>query len=326
MASTRIPTDTDVFVGWSSVSLWSLRKAKECGAVTVLERGSSHMRYQTRILQEEYDRLGMKGLMVHPGVYEKELQEYEEVDYIAIPSGFVKGTFLGEGISEDRLLHVPFGVNLSEFRPLPKEDGVFRVIHCGGLTVRKGVHYLLQAFSELKLPDAELWLIGSMSDEVKEFLRRFDNGKVFHRGPYPQKDLHRYYSQGSVFCLASIEEGLAMVILQAMACGLPIICTHNTGGGDIVRDGRDGFVVPIRDVESLKEKLIYLYENPKARESMGESARERVQGNFSWSHYGERTVRLYSNILNRRMEKSSRSANERDRLAGKALDRAPTEG
>ena len=76
-----------------------------------------------------------------------------------------------------------------------------------------------------------------------------------------------------------------------------MICTTNTGGEDIVRDGKDGFIIPIRDTEALKEKLVYLYESPKIRESMGQSAKERVSGGFTWDDYGEKMVREYERII-----------------------------
>ena len=212
------------------------------------------MLYQRKILEEEYGRLGMRKEVVHPKVVERELTEYREADFIAIPSQFVKDTFLQQGVAEEKLIHVPFGVDLTHFYPAPKEDNTFRIIHCGGISIRKGVHYLLQAFAELNLPGAELWLIGSMTDEIKPFLRKWGSPAIRHQGPFPERELHKYYSQGSVFCLASIEEGLAMVQVQAMACGLPVICTTNTGGADIVRDGRDGFILPIRDVDRPERK------------------------------------------------------------------------
>ena len=67
-----------------------------------------------------------------------------------------------------------------------------------------------------------------------------------------------------------------MVIVQAMACGLPVIATVNTGGPDIIRDGKDGFIIPIRDIEALKSKLLYLYQNEEIRKAMGQSAKERA--------------------------------------------------
>jgi glycosyltransferase involved in cell wall biosynthesis len=297
-ASRHITNHCDIFAGLSGCSLYSLRRARQMGAKTVLERGSSHMLYQRKILEEEYGKFCKRKEAVHPKVVERELMEYQEADFIAIPSQFVKETFLQQGISGEKLIHVPFGVDLTHFYPAPKQDNLFRIIHCGNISLRKGVHYLLEAFAELNLPRAELWLIGSMTDEIKPFLRKWGSPAIRHQGPFPERELHRYYSQGSVFCLASIEEGLAMVQAQAMACGLPVICTTNTGGGDIVREGRDGFIVPIRDVEALKEKILYFYEHPEACRVMGESARKRVQASFSWSDYGKKMIAAYRNILN----------------------------
>jgi len=296
-ASRHIKHDCDIFAGLSGCSLYALRRARHLGAKTVLERGSSHMLYQRKILEEEYRQFGLNKAVVHPKVVERELTEYQEADYIAIPSQFVKETFLHQGISEERLIHVPFGVDLTHFHPVPKHDNVFRIIHCGNISLRKGVHYLLEAFAELNLPRAELWLIGNMTDEIKPFLRKWGSPAIRHQGPFPERELHTYYSQGSVFCLASIEEGLAMVQAQAMACGLPVICTTNTGGADLVREGRDGFILPIRDVDAIKEKILYFYENPEAARNMGESARLRVQAGFSWSDYGHNMIAAYQKIL-----------------------------
>ena len=306
-ASRQITNHCDIFAGLSGCSLYSLRRARRLGAKTVLERGSSHMLYQRKILEEEYGQFGQRKEVVHPQVVERELTEYQEADFIAIPSQFVKQTFLQQGIAEEKLIHVPFGVDLTHFYPAPKADDTFRIIHCGNISLRKGVHYLLQAFAELNLPGAELWLIGSLTEEIKPFLRKWGSPAIRHQGPFPERELYKYYSQSSVFCLASIEEGLAMVQVQAMACGLPVICTTNTGGADIVRDGQDGFIVPIRDVTALKEKLLYFYENPEVCAVMGESARRRVQAGFSWSDYGNKMISAYQKILSSSGQEQLRS-------------------
>jgi glycosyltransferase involved in cell wall biosynthesis len=298
-AACRAVISSDVFVGWSGFSLYSLRKARSLGAKVVVERGSSHIEYQRHILREEYERYGIKEAWVmlpHPRVVEKELREYEEADYLSIPSQFVRRTFLAAGISEEKLVHVPYGVDLSRFRQVPKEDKIFRVVFAGGMTLRKGVHYLLQAFAELKLSHSELLLIGAMNDEMEPFFKKY-SGTFRYIGKVPQEELYRYYSQGSVFAMMSIEEGLALVIPQAMACGLPIIATTNTGAEDIVRDGMDGFIIPIRDVEALKVKLLHLYENPDLRARMGRSAKEHVASGFTWDDYGGRVVKEYERIV-----------------------------
>jgi glycosyltransferase involved in cell wall biosynthesis len=297
-AARHLPARPEIVVGWSSYSLHTLRRARELGAKTVLERGSCHIVVQDEILREEYARFGLRGLeLAHPKIIDKELMEYREADFIAIPSQFVKETFVNRGVPAAKLLLTPYGVNLTNFYPVPKQDKVFRIIHCGNTSMRKGVHYLLQAFGELKLPGAELWLIGGLTDEIRPFLARFASPNIRHLGPFPELELYKYYSQGSVYCLNSIEDGFGMTLLQAMACRLPVITTTNTGGADAVRDGRGGFIIPVRDVAALKEKILYFYENPEACRSMGEAARQRVQTGFTWAHYGDQAIAAYRRVL-----------------------------
>jgi glycosyltransferase involved in cell wall biosynthesis len=296
----RYIDNPDIFVGWSGFSLHALRKAKERGALVIVERGSSHISYQQEILREEYGIFGLKFKGAHPKIVEKELREYEEADYIEVPSTFAKKTFLEQGIKEEKIIQGFRGVSLQEFgRKTPKIDGVFRIIYVGGMSLRKGVHYLLQAFSELNLPNTQLWLIGRMSDEIEPFLKKYGNERVSCKGPYPQGELYKYYSQGSVFVLMSIEEGFANVIVQAMACGLPVICTNNTGGEDIVREGLDGYLIPIRSVTLLKELLKRLYENPGLLRDLSENAQRRVTPGFTWDDYGEQIIGKYKEILNK---------------------------
>jgi len=286
----------DLFVGWSSFCLHTMEKAKRQGAVTVVERGSAHIEYQRDILAEEYGKYGMKPSLPHPRIVEKELAEYDMADYISVPSLFAKRTFLEKGFPESKILHVPYGVDLSQFNPLRKEDGLFRIIHCGGVTLRKGCQYLLQAFTELQLKNTELWFVGTVSSEMAPFIDKYRAANVVFHGHKPQHELQWYYSQASVFCLLSIEEGMAMVQAQAMACCLPLITTTNTGGEDIVTEGVEGFIVPIRDAEAIKEKILFLYENPDARLAMGQAARERVVSGFSWADYGERIAAEYQRV------------------------------
>ena len=297
LAARRIPEGADVFVGWACLSLHSIRRAKGLGAMTIVERGSSHILYQREVLSEESARTGIPLELPHPAIVEKELAEYAEADYIAVPSSYAKRTFLERGIPERKLIQNPYGVELSAFRPVPKRDEVFRVIHCGGITLQKGVHYLLQAFYELDLDNAELCLVGRVNPEMQPYLKRYARPNIHVRGPYPQSELYREYSQGSVLCHASLQEGLALVIPQAMACGLPVICTENTGGEDLVREDSDGFIVPIRDIEALKEKIAFLYENREICREMGRRARQRVTAGFSWDDYGERAVNAYAAAL-----------------------------
>jgi glycosyltransferase involved in cell wall biosynthesis len=288
----------DIVVGMPASFPLTLRKAKKNGSIVILENGSSHSLYQYNIMREEYSRFNITPPLFVVSDFEiiqNNILAYGEVDYISVPSTFVKKTFLDKGIPESKLIKVPYGVDLSQFRQIPKEDKIFRVIFAGGMTLRKGVHYLLQAFYELKLPNSELLLVGAYNEDMDYFFKKY-NGYFKWIGHVPQAELYKYYSQGSVFCMPSLEEGMAMVQAQAMACGLPLICTTNTGGEDLIREGVDGFTVPIRDVNKLKEKIKFLYDNPEVCKQMGQSAKEHISKGFTWDDYGDKIVREYERI------------------------------
>lgn len=285
----------DIFVGWSGFSLKTLEKIKKTfPAKTIVERGSSHIVFQRDILLEEQDRIGVKIDLPPPEFVEKELAEYRTADYISLPSSFARDTFVARGVPENKLIQTCLGVDTNAFRPMAKNDDTFRII-CVGVKIRKGVHYVLQAVDELKIKGIEVWFIGQIGDDIEYFLKRY-SGNFRFLGNIPNKELYKYYSQGSVFLLPSLEEGLSLALLEAMACGLPVVCSENTGAKEVLEGGRGGFIVPIRDVEGIKEKISYLYGHPESCRQMGREARLRVESEYTWEKYVGRIVGLYKNI------------------------------
>ena len=277
----------------SSFGLASHRAAKaRHGALTVCDRGSSHIQFQDDILREEHLSLGMPYRPIDPRVIERELTEYDECDLIFVPSSFVQRSFTDRGVSEEKIRVVSYGVDLKMFRPVKKEDKVFRIIYVGELSVRKGIHYLLEAASRFSEKEVEVWLIGSALPESQTLLNRY-KGRFRHLGVIPRAELYRYYSQGSVFVIASIEEGLALVQAQAMACGIPIIATMNTGAEDLFSDGVEGFIVPIRDANAIAENIAQLLKRPSDCEVMGQAARKRVAEIGGWNLYGQKVLSAY---------------------------------
>jgi len=296
----RYIENEDIVVSWGLAALPIIEQAKQRNIISIVERGSAHVRVQRDILLEEYEAYGQPtdALMrsFSPQRMERELLEYEMVDYISVPSQFAKRSFVEQGVPEAKIIKINYGVNLSRFHQIPKQDNVFRVIYAGAMTLRKGIQYLLKAFADLNLPNAELWLIGNISSETETFFKRYE-GSFRHFGAMPMHELHKYYAQGSVFGICSLEEGMAMVQPQAMSCGLPLICTTNTGGDDMITDGVEGFVVPIRNVEAIKEKLLYLYENHEICVAMGQAAKRKVQQGLSWDDYGRSVMEAYEGLL-----------------------------
>ena len=292
----RLIKDCDVLFAWAGFSLFTIRQVhRNYKTKILLERSSSHIGFQREILEEESRLIGMRIDLPEQKLIDRELKEYEESDYILIPSQFVRQTFIDKGFNPERLIQVHYGIDQKAFRAAPKEDKIFRIIYVG-VCLRKGIHYLLEAVRELKLKNFEIWLIGKINEDARPIIERYKE-HFKYIGGIPHNELFRYYSQGSVFVLPSLEEGLSLSMLEAMACGLPVIITEHTGGKDIITDGKEGFIIPIRDVNALKEKILYLYDNPKICKQMGDRAREKIESSCTWDQYGNNIINCLEKII-----------------------------
>ncbi len=287
----------DVFHCLSSFGLESHRAARaRYGALTVCDRGSSHIRFQNEILREEYARFNMPFAGIDARIMERELAEYEFCDLISVPSSFAMRSFAEQGVPREKLRLNPYGVDLAMFHPTPKRDAVFRVLFVGSISIRKGVAYLLEAVKRASIRKLDLVLIGNMDADAKQAIDRYGVA-LRHLGVLPRAQLAEHYSQASVLVLPSLEEGLALVQAQAMACGVPVIATTNTGAEDLFTDGVEGFVVPVRDPDAIAAKLVYLYEHPEARDAMGAAALTRVRAIGGWNSYGKKMAAMYESAL-----------------------------
>jgi glycosyltransferase involved in cell wall biosynthesis len=295
----------DVVHAWSSTAEPSLRAARSRGIPTVLERSSSHMWEQCRLLRNEYASLGLIWRETPAATVERELREYGLADRIFVPSLFVLRTFEAAGFPASRIFLNGFGVDLGRFSPGPKIDNIFRVIFAGSLGVRKGVHHLAAAFRQADIPNSELLLVGRATDDTDRLVGPPDP-RIRRLGHVPQNELPAHYRAGSVFVMASIEEGQAMVQAQALACGLPLICTANTGGEDfLARDGAGrevapglrefpaGMVVPAGDPDLLAAALRRLSSDPNRLAAMGAAAAALARRDLSWRRYAMANLEQY---------------------------------
>lgn len=295
----RVFDRCDIYHCLSGFGMHTYEVAQRYGTITVCDRGSSHIAVQDELLQEEAEILGLRPHPVDHRMVARELAEYEASDAIFVPSTFALQSFLAQGFPPDKVHQIPYGVDLTAFRPMPKEDDVFRVIFVGTLSYRKGVSYLLEAVAPLAGLGIEVWLIGPSAPETEHLLRPYE-GLFRYFGRRPRHELSWYYSQGSVFVLPSVEEGLALVQGQAMACGLPVIATHNTGAADLFDDGHEGFILPIRNPEAIREKIFRLHQDPEERAAMAARSQRRVGAIGGWREYGERVVSTHRQLLSMR--------------------------
>lgn len=295
----------DVFVGQSGSALYSGRKARQMGARYVCDRGSSHIRVQARLLEEEHDRWGFRhGQLpfssVDPRTIDREEAEYAEADCITVPSEFTLRSFVSQGVPAAKLRCLPYGVNLQRFYPTSTPaSGAFNVLFAGAMSLRKGAPYLLQAYRQLSHPRKTLTFAGNVSQDVIDRMKQLglwpDDAVVL--GHVPQPKLRDLMSASHVLVLPSIEEGLALVQAQAMACACPVIATPHTGAENLFDDGQEGFIVPIRDADAIAERLQQLADDTGLRGRMGAAALARVQRAGGWQDYGRQALTIYSELI-----------------------------
>lgn len=295
----RLPEQFDVLVALSGSGLRSGRTAQARGARYVCDRASAHIRTQERILREEYDRWGLPFEGIDPRVIDFEEAEYAQADAVAVPSQFVVRSFAEQGVPAHKVHRLPLGVDLGRYRSTGAPDPQrFDVLFCASMLLQKGVPYLLQAYQKLEHPHKSLAFAGAPSPALIAHMRRLglwpEDAQVL--GFLRQPQLVDRMSRSHVLVLPSVQEGLAMVQAQAMACGCPVIGSTHSGAEDLFDDGVEGWIVPAGDGDALTDRLQWMADHPEERAAMGRRALERVHRLGGWRDYGEAALALYRRL------------------------------
>lgn len=288
----RIPS-CDAFIALSGAGLKTGRKVQRNGGIFICDRGSSHQRYQEQIVSEEYRRWGVNLPVTDERDTVREEEIYEAADLITVPSGFAQRSFIEMGIPAEKMRKIPYGVRLERFRPTgePPKDR-FDVLFAGGVSLRKGVPYLLEAFAKLQHPSKRLRVAGAIRPDFEAVVSRLPRENVEFLGSVSQDKMVELMSTSHVMVLPSIEEGLALVQGQAMACGCPVIASTNTGSEDLFTDGVEGFIVPVRDPVAMTQRMQQFADDPDLRQRMSEASLKRVKLLGGWKDYGDQWEQL----------------------------------
>ncbi len=280
-------------IGHDIASLETFRAAKAAGVICILDQTTGFLGAALRLNQEEMrlqpdfaeELVDREPAWVIPHA----LAELELADWILAPSDYVRDTLTALGIARGRIVSLPYGVDTERFTPRAgthedTEDGArFRLLFVGRLSQKKGIKYLLEAVKRLALPGLELTLIGSLAGSGSG-LQSYAG--LYRHIPYvPNREIQQHYREANVFVFPSLHEGSALVVFEALASGLPVITTPNAGS--VVRDGVDGYIVPIRDVDALCAKITLLYRDRALLRTLGRNARARAE-EHSWPRYHAR--------------------------------------
>jgi starch synthase len=268
----------DVFIGMSGIYLEAAELARrQFGARIVVERGSMHILSQREILS------AIGAVPPTDFVVRRELKAYEIADMIAVPSLHVADSFRQHGVAVEKTFVNPYGVDMSMFRPLPKERSEQKtLLFVGRWSLRKGADLLCQALDQL--PGVQLLHAGAV--EGGPFPA---HPRMRSLGHVDQAELVNVYNSADLLVLPSREEGLSLVLIQALACGLPLVCSERSGGRDLqsmIAHPESVIVVPL-NAEALAAGIVKgltIAQELGGHDLLGESARHAL----TWKAYARR--------------------------------------
>lgn len=278
----------DVFIGMSGICIQSARIARDrYGAKVFIERGSRHILSQKAIL-DDIKRVSPNAQSVPDYAVCMHKASTELADVVVVPARHAAESFIERGFPEARLFRNPYGVDLSMFTPTIAPDHVSpTLIYAGAWSYQKGCDVLLAAVDRLG-GQVTLLHVGAVVDAPLPQVTWFR-----HQDPVPQWQLREWYGKAHVFVLASHQEGLSLVQAQALASGLPVVCTDRTGGEDLaelLQLGEGVFVVPHDDVDALAAAIsqalgwaLVRFPEGTQRDLLGDR-REKL----SWKAYAKR--------------------------------------
>lgn len=280
--------------------------ADRTGALKVIDCANSHPTTLRGFWQRECD-LWCPGerLPLPDWFFARMNRELERADVILCPSNFVRDTMLLNGLSPARCFVSPFGADTTIFRPRPAVPDRPRFISVGTICLRKGYQYLFRAFERVKknLPEAELICVGDYKCDFRREMPRW-HGSFVHYSGLSHRDLADLLQTCTAFVFPSVEEGLARSVIEAMAAGLPILASHESGATTVVQDGVEGLLIRARDPEQIAGAMLRVARDRNLNERLGRAAACRAAGN-TWQDYGDRLLAEYGRHLTRRAAPSS---------------------
>jgi len=282
--------DADAVFTYNSAGLELLQHARNEGKLAVMEQTIASVAIQDELLREEESihRRWAQNSTTDPlrsAFIERDRMEWEVSDVILCGSEFVRESIGASGGPIKRCRVVPYGVNIPS--PAPRMNRGSRPLHVltvGAVVLRKGAPYVLEAAKCLR-NKAEFRMAGQL--EISAYGQELLREHVTLLGALPRSEVRQQFAWADVFLLPSICEGSATACYEALAYGLPVITTPNTGS--VVRDGVDGFIVPIRDAAAIVDKIERLADEPDLWEKMSANALARAS-EFTVEKYGERLL------------------------------------
>ncbi len=288
----------DIFhVRSGSGAAGAIKKARVLGAKIIVDHSIAHPDFIDKTLEEEYETsLLENGISTKNPFWKEIVNECTEADVILVNSEFVKKTFLRYGFETKQFAIITQGTR-SDFFYLKKDYNThapIRLLFTGSFDFRKGAVYMLKALCFLDSINFkyEFIVLGTYNQNLIEKYSPIGLKAV---GYVPQDELKEYLSTSDMYIFPSLCEGCASSGLEAMAAGLPVIATENSGLP--ITNNENGIIVPIKDSQAIANAILLLSTDHELRTKIGKNAANLIATKFTWEQYAEKVVNLYYSVL-----------------------------
>lgn len=315
VANYAIKNDVDAVITYDDCSplLFEILEKKAPHIVRIMDFSAANQIYMKKIYEHDMElqpdfakKLKEERPAVQsPYIQDRLLREINATQYFLAGSRFVKESLEYSGVKPDQIRVCHYGVDVSQFQRerllTRKENEPIRFVFVGGTKQLKGLSYMLEAFQHVDHQKATFTIIGidNLSGELKQ-----KYGKdVYFRGAVLHDQMPQELKKYDVMIFPSLGEGFGLSIIEAMACGLPVIATNHTGGNDIIEDGSTGFVIPIEDEKAIQEKMMWFINHREKIPQMGLSAMKTAK-EMTWESYYVHVAKAVKEIIRYAKEES----------------------
>ncbi|TGN94697.1 MULTISPECIES: glycosyltransferase family 4 protein [unclassified Burkholderia] len=280
-------------------SLQIVKRAKQEGSIVIGEVVNTHPIYHDEILTQEESKRGIQHENRINRQQQRLIDELEMYNYVLAPSEIVRESFVQQGVPPNIIKVIPYAANVNRFHPLEKNTSLkdsFNILCVGQITLRKGQLYLLEAIKKLDDKRLHVTLIGQIDPRIKPLLASYQH--LFKHIPrVDNAELNEHYNSADLFVLPSLEEGLAVVLCEALATGLPIIATRESGAAEIIEHDRTGKIIPAGSSIELADAINEMANSPEKVREFSQQAILAATQTHNWNQYADKLRNLYLNCL-----------------------------
>jgi len=293
------------FFGFDTACLELFEWGKSQDCHLVMEQCVAPRSTQIKMHQyfEDSNKKSAQKMVEHcKNLQEREEKEWQMANTIIAPSTFVKDELIAAGAPFEKIRIVPFGYNRFcsfndaneniEFR-FGNKGGKIKILFAGNAGQRKGIYDLFSIAKHMKAENVHFYIAGSIEEDCRKYFDNVKLNNVTFLGKLSQADLQKAYRKADIFFFPSYLEGSAMVLLEAMSLGIPVVTTYESGS--IIKHTHDGFISSAGDQNDMKHWLSKLVADPDLRYKISKNALQ-TSTRYSLEQYSNQLTKALVNV------------------------------